>query len=64
MIGHSAHGGPLLLATVPAGESQFQFLGNQEGIIIKHLVKVAQTVKKDMILMLFLDAEVLLHHRG
>lgn len=64
VIGYAAHGRTLLLTAVPSGEGQFQFLGRQNGIVIEHLIEVAQTVKEDMILMLLLDAEILLHHRG
>ena len=62
VIGHAAHGRPLRLAAVPAGERQGQKLRNQLGIIKKHLVKVAETVKQDKILILFFDIHVLLHH--
>ena len=62
MIRHAAHGCPLLLAAIPAGEGQRQKLRDKLGIIKKHLVKVAETVKQDKILILFFDIHVLLHH--
>ena len=45
MKGDPAHGGPFFQSAVFAGQRKFQFLCNSQGVVEKHLVKVAQTVK-------------------
>ena len=62
MIGHATHGRPLRQAAVPASESQLQLPGSQNGIIKKHFIKIAQTIKQYVILMHPFDFLVLLHH--
>ena len=62
MEGHAAHGGALLPAAVFAGQRQLQFPGCGEGIVVEHLIKVAHTIKENLVRVLLLDLKVLLHH--
>ena len=64
MEGHAAHGGALCLAAISARQSQLQHARRQNGIIKEHLVKVTETVKQEVVLVLLLDLKILLHHRG
>ena len=64
VIGHAAHGRTLFLSAVAAGQRQFQFTRDQNGIVKEHLIKIAQTIKQNIIAALLLDLEVLLHHWG
>ena len=66
VIGHTAHRGLLFLGLVPVpgGQGQIQFPGGKLGILVKHLIKVAQTEEQDTVLVLFLDLEILPSHRG
>ena len=66
MIGHAAHGGLFFsgLAPIPGGEGQIQLPGSQLGILVEHLVEVAQTEKQDAVLIVLLDGVVLPLHGG
>ena len=61
---NSAHRGALCLAAVAPGERKLKHARRDDGIIKKHLVKVAETVKKQEILILIFYFKVLLHHRS
>ena len=43
--GHPAHGGPLFQAALLAGEGEVQLPGGCDGIVEKHLIKIADAVK-------------------
>ena len=60
--GHAAHGGALLLAALLAGQGQVQFPGGRDGVVVEHLVKIADAVKEDLVFMLLFDLQVLFHH--
>jgi len=64
VVGHAAHGSLLFLrlAPVSGGESQLQLPGGQLGVIVEHLVEVAQTEKQQAILVAGLYFVVLLLH--
>ena len=68
VVGHAAHGHPLLdglvLALVPAGQRQIQLAGRRFGVGAEHLIEVTQTEEQDGVLVLFLYLQVLLHHGG
>ena len=59
---HAAHGRPLFLAALLAGQGQVQFTGGRNGVVVEHLVKIADAVKEDLILVLLFDLQVLFHH--
>ena len=60
--GHAAHGCSLFHAALLAGQGQVQFLGCRQGIVKEHLIKIADAVKQNFVLMLFFDLKILLHH--
>ena len=60
--GHAAHGGALRKATLLAGKGKIQLPGRRDGIVEEHLVKIADAVKKNFVLMLVFDLKILLHH--
>ena len=60
--GHAAHGGPLFQTALLAGQGQIQLFGRCEGILKEHLVKIADAVEQDLVLVLFFDFQILLHH--
>ena len=62
VVRYATHGRALLLPAVAAGEGQFQLAGDQLGVLKEHLIKVAQTIKQDIILVLVFDLKILLHH--
>ena len=66
VIGHAAHGGALLrgLVAVPGGQSEVQLLGRQLGVVVEHLVKVAQAEEEDGVGVLLLHLQILPHHGG
>ena len=69
VIGDAAHGDPFflrlgVLAVVPGGQGQVQFLGSQLGIVGEHLIEVPQTEKQNGIRVVLLDFQILLHHGG
>ena len=66
VIGHAAHRSLLLLwlGAVTGGQGQIQLPGGQDGILIEHLVKVAQAEKQNAVLVFFLQCPVLLLHWG
>ena len=60
--GHAAHGGTLFHAALLARQGQVQLPGGGQRIVKEHLVKVADAVKQDLVLILLLDVHILLHH--
>ena len=60
--GHAAHGGTLRKAALLAGKGKIQLPGRRDGIVEEHLVKIADAVKKNFVLMLVFDLKILLHH--
>ena len=60
--GHPAHGGALLLTALLAGQRQVQLPRGRPGIVEEHLVKVADAVEQNLVLVLFFDFQILLHH--
>ncbi len=57
--GDAAHGDLL-----PGGQGQAEERGGRLGVLVEHLVEIAQPEEEEGVLVLRLDAEVLLHHRG
>ena len=66
VVGHAAHGHPILLrlVPVPGGEGQAQLLGADLGVLVEHLVKVTQPEKEQAVRILLLHLQVLAHHGG
>ena len=64
--GNAAHGGLLLLGLtpIPGGEGEIQLPGSQFGILVEHLIEVAQTEKQDAVLIALLDGVILPLHGG
>ena len=60
--GHPAHGGALLLTALLSGQCQVQLPRGRPGIVEEHLVKVADAVEQNLVLVLFFDFQILLHH--
>ena len=60
--GHAAHGGPLFQPALLAGQRQIQLPRGGQRIIEEHLVKVADAVEQDLVLVLIFDFQILLHH--
>ena len=65
MIGNAAHRRLILrrLAAVAGRQRQIELARGELSILVEHLVEVAQAEKEDRILILFLDLQILLHHR-
>ena len=64
VVRNAAHGRTFAQAATFARQHQFQLFGHQLGVLKKHFVKIAQPEKQDAVLMLLLDVQILLHHRG
>ena len=64
VVGHAAHGGalPLRLAPVPGGEGEAQLLRAQLGVVVEHLIEVAQPEEQQAVRVGLLHLPVLLHH--
>ena len=62
MIRHAAHRCTFSLTAVAAGQRQLQLAGDQLGIVKEHFVKIAQTVKQNVIFIFVFDLKILLHH--
>ena len=60
--GHAAHRGALRKAALLAGKGKIQLPGRRDGIVEEHLVKIADAVKKNFVLVLIFDLKILLHH--
>ena len=59
---YAAHGRALFEAALLAREGQIQLPRDCERIVEEHLVEVTDAVEKNLILMLFFDFQILLHH--
>ena len=59
---HAAHRRTVRQAAGFAGQGQFQLLGCRQGIVKEHLVKVTHAVKQNLVGVLALDFQILLHH--
>ena len=66
MVGDAAHGRLFLLGLAPVtgGQGEVKFPGRQFGVLVKHLVKVAQPEHQDAVLVLVLDLLILPPHGG
>ena len=62
MPGHAAHGDGGCGLLVAGGKRQLQFPGADFGIVKKQFVKVAHAVEEQVVLVFFLDFQVLLKH--
>ena len=62
MIGNTTHRCSLFQTAAFSGKGNLQFLGHSQGVIKKHFIKIAQTIKKNAVLVLFLCLQILLHH--
>ena len=60
MVRHTAHRHSLLAF----GQGNIQFTGRSDCILKKHFVKISQTEEQQIIGMLFLNSQILLHHGG
>ena len=58
----TAHRCTFSLTAVAAGQRQLQLAGDQLGIVKEHFVKIAQTVKQNVIFIFVFDLKILLHH--
>ena len=65
MVGDAAHRRLILrrLAAVAGRQRQIKLARGELGILVEHLIEVAQAEKEDRILILLLDLQILLHHR-
>ena len=66
VVGHAAHGGLLFLGLAPVagGQRQLQLFGTHHGVLVEHLIEVAETEKQQTVRVLGLDSVVLGFHRG
>ena len=67
VIGDAAHGRALfgiLDIPVPGGERQVQFPGGGDGVVVEHLIEVAETEEEQTVTVLLLDLLILALHRG
>ena len=66
VVGDAAHGRLFLLGLAPVtgGQGEVKFPGRQLGVLVKHLVKVAQAEHQDAVLVLVLDLLILPPHGG
>ncbi len=58
----SAHGSPFVLSAVLARQRQLQLLGGELGVVVEHLIEVAQAKEEDAIPVLGFQVHILLHH--
>ena len=59
---NAAHRCTLLKPTSFSRQGQLKFTGCREGILKEHFIKVSNTIKQNLIGMLALNLEILLHH--
>ena len=66
VVRHAAHGGTLGLGLVPVagGQGQAQLLRGELGVLVEHLIEVAEAEEEEAIGVLGLDRQILLFHRG
>ena len=66
VVRHTAHGGALLRVlniAVAGGERQIQLPGGGDGIIVEHLIEIAEAEEEQTVIVLLLDLLVLPLHR-
>ena len=67
VIGDAAHGRALfgiLDVPVPGGEREVQLAGGGDGVVVKHLIEVAEAEEEQAVAVLLLDLLILALHRG
>ena len=67
VIGDAAHGRALfgvLDVPVPGGEREVQLAGGGDGVVVEHLIEVAETEEEQAVAVLLLDLLILALHRG
>ena len=64
VVRHAAHGRALLCPAVLSGKHKVKLLGGGFRVVIEHLVKIADPEEQDTVLIVRLDTDILLHHRG
>ncbi len=64
VVGHAAHGNGFPGGFSARGERNIQQFGRALGILIKQLVKITHTVEHQVLRVICLDAQELLHHWG
>ena len=63
VVGHAAHRRAVLHPAVPPGQGELKLPRGGEGVLKKHLVKIADPIKQDVVRILRLNLLILLHHR-
>ncbi len=61
---HAAHRGALRLPAVAPREGEVQLPRHELGVVVEHLVKIAEAEKQDGVRVLLFHLEILPHHRG
>jgi hypothetical protein len=64
MVRYAAERNTIILSLVPRRESNLQNLGSGNCIFKKHFIEIPHPEKKDAVLMLLLDFQVLPHGGG
>ena len=62
MIGDATHGNRLAARLAPGGEGDVEKFRRGPGIIKEELVEISHAIKQQVVGMLSLDAQKLLHH--
>ena len=62
VIGHAAHGRALRQAAVAPRKGQLQLAAGGQRVVKEHFIKIAQAVEKQLVGVLLLNGQVLLHH--
>ena len=60
---HAAHRRTLLLSAISAGKCELQLTRCDFCVLVEHLIKIAQTIEQNAVLVLLFDLKILLHHR-
>ena len=63
VIRYSAHRGTLVKPAILARQNYIKFFACNDGVVKKHFIEISETVHQDIILVLFLHLNILLHHR-
>ncbi|CDC62015.1 uncharacterized protein BN660_01255 [Clostridium sp. CAG:448] len=63
VVRDSAHGRAFLFPAIPSRQRQSDGAGRGDRVVKKHLVKIPQAIKEQIIFILLLDLQVLFHHR-
>ena len=62
MIRNAAHRRALLQSAVFSSQGKFQFFRNSLGILKKHLIEIAKTIKQNTVRILFFRLQIMSHH--